>query len=149
LFLLFPLLVYGQTSQPTSNQSDPYDELESQLATLSDTAQKAQVALDWLGAHPDHPRAFEVRAQISGYVQDLSNKDSSREESNEAFLSDLLSILDLGDPLARGEAARHLAERGDSRAILPLIYALRDPSNAVRAEVAKSLGAFVDPRAQA
>ncbi len=76
-----------------------------------------------------------------------ANPDASQQSTQACNLDQLLNTLSHGEAAARADAAATLGKMGATRAVEPLIAALKDPEYKVRLAAANALGALKDPRA--
>jgi hypothetical protein len=150
--LCSPVLVYAGPSGPKPSSQpvlDSFDTLQETKARVATSAEKAELSFLWLLDNPTHPKAAEVKQEILLQMEQAKIVEASGEGKESIFLAQMLLLFDTTNTPNRLAAIENLSQSGDSRAIVPLIYALRDPSIEVRESVAKGLGSFIDVRVEA
>jgi hypothetical protein len=137
----------GPKGAPSSQPVDSFTALQSAKEKATSPAEKAEISFLWLLDNESHPKAPEVKAEALAIMDTLKQEGATTTEA--FFLAQLLILFDTSDTPKRITAIQSLSQSQDARAIVPLIYALRDSSVEVRESVASGLGAFVDPRIEA
>ena len=96
----------------------------------------------------DPPNTFSAEGPLGDDAKVISSNEDPSESGDAPYdVEREIERLRSGNPKERDEAAYHLGELGDKRAVEPLIAALKDEDIDVRCEAAEALGFIGDKRA--